>query len=170
MPPRAGALGHPARIPLRLFLQLAGAGGYAAGNGLAVWWSAAVASGTGAAALWNATEALLAREAPRGAALPGNGAVPDVARGLRSPSDLSCRRCWGWADAGLVDRCRVVAACCVIALAIHCTRDRAPTAHPERDWHRLRTMPAMAGIALTGGGGFEAGLSSVSAAYASATA
>ena len=45
-------------------LQLGGALGYGAGDGVGVWSAASVASGMGAAALWNATEALLAREAP----------------------------------------------------------------------------------------------------------
>jgi MFS family permease len=44
--------------------QLAAALGYALGDGLALWSVCSVLSGIGAAALWNATEALLAREAP----------------------------------------------------------------------------------------------------------
>ncbi|HXD42703.1 MAG TPA: MFS transporter [Ramlibacter sp.] len=151
------------------FLQLAGAVGYAAGSGLVVWSAAAVASGTGAAALWNATEALLAREAPPqrrgrvmglyqtwlGAALALGPFMPAlVGRGARPVLWLAVA---------------VVAACCAIALAIplHATTEPAP--HTQSGtWHALRAMPAMAGIAFAGGV-FEAGLGSVSAAYASAT-
>ena len=74
---------------------------------------------------------------------------------------------WGarpvlWAAAALV------AACCLMALAIPLHATREPPPHPRSGtWHALRKVPALAGIAFTGGV-FEAGLGSVSAAYASA--
>ena len=150
-------------------LQLGGALGYAAGNGLGVWSAASVASGMGAAALWNATEALLAREAPperrgRVMGLYQTSLGAALALGPFVPALLG----WGarpvlWAAAVMV------VACCAIALAIprHATSEPPPHAQ-SGTWHALRSVPALAGIAFTGGV-FEAGLGSVSAAYASGT-
>ena len=90
-------------------LQLGGALGYAAGDGLGVWSAASVASGMGAAALWNATEALLAREAPaerRGRVMglyqtslgrgPGARSVRAGFAGLgRAACAVGCRRAGG---------------------------------------------------------------------------
>jgi MFS family permease len=150
-------------------LQLAAILGYALGDGLAVWSVAAVSGGIGAAALWNATEALLAREAPperrgRVMGLYQTGLGAALALGPFVPALLG----WGarpvlWA--GVV----LVAICCAIAIAV----PRHATTEPPRHlaagtWHALRAAPLLAAIALIGGV-FEAGLSSVSAAYASAT-
>jgi MFS family permease len=155
------------------FLQLAGALGYAAGDGLAVWSLASIATGAGAAALWNATEALLAREAPperrgRVMGLYQTGLGAALALGPFVPALLG----WGarpvlWAGAVLV------AACCALAMALprHATRHATtePPPHPASGtWHALRAVPMLAALAFTGGV-FEAGLASVSAAYASAT-
>lgn len=150
-------------------LQLAAILGYAVGDGLAVWSAAAVSGGIGAAALWNATEALLAREAPperrgRVMGLYQTGLGAALALGPFVPALLG----WGarpvlWA--GVV----LVAVCCAIAIAV----PRHATTEPPRHmaagtWHALRAAPLLAAIAMIGGV-FEAGLSSVSAAYASAT-
>lgn len=150
-------------------LQLAAILGYAVGDGLAIWSVAAVSGGIGAAALWNATEALLAREAPpqrrgRVMGLYQTGLGAALALGPFVPALLG----WGarpvlWA--GVV----LVAICCAIAIAV----PRHATTEPPRHlaagtWHALRAAPLLAAIALIGGV-FEAGLSSVSAAYASAT-
>ncbi|HEY0887127.1 MAG TPA: MFS transporter [Ramlibacter sp.] len=150
-------------------LQLAAILGYALGDGLAAWSIAAVSGGIGAAALWNATEALLAREAPperrgRVMGLYQTGLGAALALGPFVPALLG----WGarpvlWA--GVV----LVAICCAIAIAV----PRHATTEPPRHlaagtWHALRAAPLLAAIA-TIGGVFEAGLSSVSAAYASAT-
>lgn len=150
-------------------LQLAGALGYAAGDGLAIWSAASVSSGIGAAALWNATEALLAREAPaqrrgRVMGLYQTSLGAALALGPFVPALLG----WGarpvlWAAAVLV------AACCLMALAIPRHATTEPPPHLQSGtWHALRMAPALTGIAFTGGV-FEAGLGSVSAAYASAT-
>jgi MFS family permease len=151
------------------YLQLAGAVGYAAGDGLVVWSAASVASGTGAAALWNATEALLAREAPplrrgRVMGLYQTSLGAALALGPFMPALL------GWsARPVLWLAAALVAACCVIALAIPRHATTEPPPHTQSGtWHALRTVPALAAIAFTGGV-FEAGLSSVSAAYASAS-
>lgn len=150
-------------------LQLAAILGYALGDRLAVWSVAAVSGGIGAAALWNATEALLAREAPperrgRVMGLYQTGLGAALALGPFVPALLG----WGarpvlWA--GVV----LVAICCAIAIAV----PRHATTEPPRHlaagtWHALRAAPLLAAIALIGGV-FEAGLSSVSAAHASAT-
>lgn len=150
-------------------LQLAAILGYAVGDGLAVWSAAAMSGGIGAAALWNATEALLAREAPperrgRVMGLYQTGLGAALALGPFVPALLG----WGarpvlWA--GVV----LVAICCAIALAV----PRHATTEPPRHlaagtWHALHAAPLLAAIALIGGV-FEAGLSSVGAAYASAT-
>jgi len=150
-------------------LQLAGAAGYALGDGLWSWSAASVLSGAGAAALWNATEALLAREAPAaqrgrvmglyqtwlGAALAVGPFTPALFGGS-APTVL-------WAATVLV------AGCCALAWAIPLHATREPAAHAQSGtWHALRAVPLLATIALCGGI-FEAGLSSVSAAYANGT-
>ncbi|NKE66567.1 MFS transporter [Ramlibacter sp. RBP-2] len=150
-------------------LQLAAILGYALGDGLAVWSIAAVSGGIGAAALWNATEALLAREAPperrgRVMGLYQTGLGAALALGPFVPALL------GWSARPVLWAAVVlVAICCAIAVAVprHATTEPAP--HPAAGtWHALRAAPLLAAIALIGGV-FEAGLSSVSAAYASAT-
>jgi MFS family permease len=150
-------------------LQLAGALGYAAGDGMVMWSAASVASGIGAASLWNATEALLAREAPperrgRVMGLYQTSLGAALALGPFVPALLG----WG-ARPVLWTAAVLVAACCVMALAIPTHATTEPPPHLQRGtWHALRMAPALTGIAFTGGV-FEAGLSSVSAAYASAT-
>lgn len=150
-------------------LQLAGMLGFALGEGLLVWSAAAVAGGIGAAALWNATEALLAREAPperrgRVMGLYQTALGAALALGPFVPGLLG----WGvrpvlWAGAVLV------AGCCLLAVAVPRHATTEPPPHPASGtWHALRTVPLLAGLACAGGV-FEAGLSSVSAAYASAT-
>jgi MFS family permease len=150
-------------------LQFAGITGYAAGDGLAVWSVASATGGIGATVLWNATEALLAREAPperrgRVMGLYQTGLGAALAIGPFVPALLG----WGarpvlWA--GVV----LVAACCVIALALPRHATTEPPPHPASGtWHAFRAAPLLAAIAFSGGV-FEAGLSSVSAAYASAT-
>lgn len=150
-------------------LQLAASLAYALGDGLAAWAAASVVSGAGAAALWNATEALLAREAPPdqrgrvmglyqtalGAALAIGPFVPALS-GLGAQPIL-------WASAA------VVGLCCSIALGIpgHATREPAAQGG-DGTWDALRAVPLLAFIAFAGGV-FEAGLGSVSAAFASSS-
>ncbi|MCM2251249.1 MAG: MFS transporter [Ramlibacter sp.] len=150
-------------------LQLAGILGYAAADGLVLWSAASVASGTGAAALWNATEALLAREAPpqrrgRVMGLYQTALGAALALGPFVPALL------GWSARPVLWLAAVlVAACCAMVLAIPPHATSEPPAHTQRGtWHALRTVPALVAIAFTGGV-FEAGLGSVSAAHASAS-
>jgi MFS family permease len=150
-------------------LQLASAVGYALGDGLAAWSVCSIVSGIGAAALWNATEALLAREAPpeyRGRVMglyqTALGAALALGPFLPALLGLAARPVL-WFGAGLV------ALCCAIAwsVAIHATVE--PPAHEQAGaWQAFRQVPWLAALALAGGI-FEAGLSSVSAAYASAS-
>lgn len=149
-------------------LNLAGALGYAATDHWLPWTLASVISGVGAAALWNATEALLAREAPpeqRGrvmglyqAALGASLAIGPFVPGLLG---------WGarpvlWASAFLV------AACCAMAAAIPARSTLEPGSAQAGTWEAMRTVPLLVLVAFSGGV-FEAGLSSVSAANASAS-
>ena len=63
-PARAGPMGRRAHLPRGCLLELAGAALYALTDHWLPWTLGSIVSGAGAAALWNATEALLAREAP----------------------------------------------------------------------------------------------------------
>jgi MFS family permease len=150
-------------------LQLIAAVGYALGDGLVAWSFCSIVSGAGAAALWNATEALLAREAPPaqrgrvmglyqtalGAALAVGPFVPALLR-------LDARPVL-WLGAAMVG------GCCAIAWAISTHATTEPPAHEQASaWQAFRQVPWLAALALAGGV-FEAGLSSVSAAYGSAT-
>jgi MFS family permease len=142
-------------------------------NAFAWWCASAVAGGIGAAAVWNATEALLAEHAPHnqrgrvmglyqtalGAALAAGPFVPVL---------------FAWsAKTTLI----VAAAVQFVALCIGLRLDLTQAAHPpshshahERNmkqigstWQALRIVPALVLIAFAGGV-FEAGLSSASAA------
>jgi len=148
-------------------LNLAGAALYAVAEPWVPWCIASVLSGAGAAGLWNATEALLAREAPpaqrgRVMGLYQTALGASLAIGPFLPGLLG----WGvrpvlWAALVLV------AACCTLAAAIP---DRAASEPPPGQagtWEAMRTVPLLVLIAFSGGV-FEAGLSSVSAAHASA--
>lgn len=150
-------------------LEMAGALGYAAGDGWLVWSLSSVVSGAGAAALWNATEALLAREAPpdkRGRVMglyqTSLGAALGIGPFLPALLGLPARPVL-WLGAGLV------AVCCAIALAVPVHATSEPDVQgPSGTWHALRTVPLLALIAFAGGV-FEAGLGAVSAAHASAS-
>lgn len=149
-------------------LNLVGAAIYATTDHWVPWCFASVLGGIGAAALWNATEALLAREAPpeqRGRVMglyqASLGAA--LALGPFAPALL------GWGErrvlwAGLV----LVALCCVMALAIPRHATREPSSRQAGTWEAIRTVPFLVLIAFSGGV-FEAGLGSVSAAHASAS-
>lgn len=149
-------------------LNLVGAAIYATTDHWLPWSFASVLGGIGAAALWNATEALLAREAPpeqRGRVMglyqASLGAA--LALGPFVPALM------GWGErrvlwAGVV----LVALCCVMALAIPSRATREPASVQAGTWEAMRTVPLLVLIAFSGGV-FEAGLSSVSAANASAT-
>jgi MFS family permease len=147
-------------------LDLLGAALYATTDGWVPWSVASVVSGIGAAALWNATEALLAREAPpesrgRAMGLYQTALGASLALGPFVPGLL------GWDARGILwAACGLVAACCVLA-AIIPHRPAEPAVAQAGTWEAMRTVPLLVLIAFSGGV-FEAGLGSVSAANASA--
>lgn len=147
-------------------LELVGVIGYALGQDLAAWSAAAVMVGIGAAFLWNATEALLAQEAPPkmrgrvmglyqtalGAALAVGPFLPALLR-LQAHTAL-------WIPAA------AVAACLVIALQAQSRATPASAQARASTWEALRAVPWLAVLAFAGGV-FEAGLSAIEAAHAS---
>ena len=139
-------------------------------NAFAWWCASAVAGGVGAAAVWNATEALLAEHAPhdqRGKVMglyqTALGAA--LAAGPFVPALLSWQP-----KTTLIAAAVVQFAALGIALRLKLTQ--AAHAHPHEDgqqqigstWQDIRVVPALVLIAFAGGV-FEAGLSSISAAH-----
>ncbi|MBA2962623.1 MULTISPECIES: MFS transporter [Ramlibacter] len=147
-------------------LELAGVGLYAATDHWLPWTVGAAVSGIGAAGLWNATEALLAREAPpdqrgRVMGLYQTSLGAALALGPFLPALLG----WGerpilWAALALVT------GCCAVAVSIPSHAAVEPPPGQAGTWHALRQVPLLALIAFSGGV-FEAGLGSISAAHAS---
>jgi len=149
-------------------LQLAGITGYTLSDNVAVWALASVVSGTGAAALWNTTESLLAEEAPPemrgrvmglyqtalGAALAVGPFLPGLLR-LQAPAVL------GLAVA-------MVAGCLVLAVTAPAHEPHASARLHTGTLHALRSLPWLALLAFCGGV-FEAGQGAVGAAHASAS-
>lgn len=145
--------------------------GYAASDTLAMWSLAAVVGGIGSAAVWNATESLIARHSPSelrgritglyqtalGAALAVGPFVPALS--------------------GLDAKQTLYAACAIqalaLALVLHLRRVPVLAATPAKSnpepamstWRALQHVPGLALIAFVGGV-FESGLSSISAAHA----
>lgn len=146
-------------------LQVAGVLGYALSDSLLLWALSSVVSGTGAAALWNTTEALLAEEAPpamRGrvmglyqTALGGALAVGPFLPGLLRLE----------AGTALWLAVAMVAACLLLAVTAPAHEPRNPGQAPTGTWHALRMVPWLALLAFCGGV-FEAGQGAVGAAHA----
>jgi MFS family permease len=139
-------------------------------NAFAWWCASAVAGGIGAAAVWNATEALLAEHAPPdqrghvmglyqtalGAALAVGPFVP-VLLGWEAKTTLAAAALVQFIALGIGLRLKLTQA------------EHAPAHEPSATqigstWQALRLVPALVMIAFAGGV-FEAGLSSVSAAH-----
>jgi MFS family permease len=134
------------------------------------WWCAsAVAGGIGAAAVWNATEALLAEHAPQdqrgkvmglyqtalGAALAAGPFVPALL-GWQPKTTLIAAALVQFAALGIALRLKLTQA----------THTAAPDAAHKQigsTWQAVQLVPALVLIAFAGGV-FEAGLSSISAA------
>jgi MFS family permease len=134
----------------------------------AVWAAASVVGGIGAAALWNATEALLAEEAPpamRGRVMglyqTSLGAALALGPFLPGLLQLDARPVL-WLAVGLVG------ACLLLALTASAHEPHATTQLHTGTWHALRTVPWLVVLAFAGGV-FEAGLGAVGAAHASAS-
>jgi len=149
-------------------LQLAGITGYTLSDNIAVWALSSIVAGTGAAALWNTTEALLAEEAPEnmrgrvmglyqtslGAALAVGPFLPGLLR-LQAGAVL-------WLGVAMV------AACLLLAVTAPAHEPHAAARPHTGTLHALRTLPWLALLAFCGGV-FEAGLGAVGAAHASAS-
>lgn len=146
--------------------------GYFFSDSFAIWCVSAVAGGVGAAAVWNATEALLAEHAPpdqrgRVMGLYQTGLGGALAAGPFVPVLL------GWMPSTtLLAAALVQFAALGIVLTTRVYVSKPTTPHPtdtftqqpvHNTWHAMRLVPALVCIAFVGGV-FEAGLSSVSAA------
>jgi MFS family permease len=134
------------------------------------WWCAsAVAGGIGAAAVWNATEALLAEHAPQdqrgkvmglyqtalGAALAAGPFVPALL-GWQPKTTLIAAAIVQFAALGIALRLK-------LTQAIHTAAPDAAHKQIGSTWQAVQLVPALVLIAFAGGV-FEAGLSSISAA------
>lgn len=149
-------------------LQLTGVLGYALSDSAVVWALSSVVAGTGAAALWNTTEALLAEEAPAGmrgrvmglyqTALGGALALGPFLPGLLRVEARTVR----WLGVAMV------AGCLLLALTAPAHEPRGRTRAPTGTMQALRLVPWLALLAFCGGV-FEAGLGAVGAAHASAS-
>jgi MFS family permease len=142
--------------------------GYYFFDSLTAWCIAAVFGGIGAAAVWNATEALLAQAAPpdqrgRVMGLYQTALGAALAAGPWLPALLR----WE-AKTTLLAACLVQFAALALAWASGAVRLQAKASahestHTMGTFTAIRAVPALAFIAFVGGV-FEAGLSSVSAA------
>ena len=142
-------------------------------NAFAWWCASSVLGGIGAAAVWNATEALLAEHAPQdkrgqvmglyqtalGAALAAGPFVPALL-GWPPKTTLTAAAIVQFAALGIALR---------LKLTQHIHRAEPETSHPQvgSTWQAVQLVPALVLIAFAGGV-FEAGLSSVSAANGAA--
>lgn len=142
-------------------------------NAFAWWCASAVAGGIGAAAVWNATEALLAEHAPpdqRGRVM----GLYQTALGAALAAGPFVPALLGWQPKTTLMAAAIVQfAALGIALRLKLTQAEKPSAHSHETtqvnntWQALRLVPALVCIAFAGGV-FEAGLSSVSAANGAA--
>jgi MFS family permease len=143
-------------------------------NAFAGWCASAVAGGIGAAAVWNATEALLAEHAPQdqrgkvmglyqtalGAALAAGPFVPALL-GWQPKTTLIMAAVVQFAALGIAI---TVTLGLKLTQAEHIHVAHADTPQIGSTWQAMRFVPALVLIAFAGGV-FEAGLSSISAAH-----
>lgn len=142
-------------------------------NAFAWWCASAVAGGVGAAAVWNATEALLAEHAPhdqRGKVM----GLYQTALGAALAAGPFVPALLGWQPkTTLIAAAIVQFAALSIALSVTFGLKLTQAEHTQpldgqtkqigSTWQALRLVPALVLIAFAGGV-FEAGLSSISAA------
>lgn len=177
-----------------LVLQTLCTVGYVVFDTFTLWCACAVMGGIGAAAVWNATEALLAQHAPPdqrghvmglyqtalGAALAAGPFIPALLQ-WQAQTTLIAAALVQLAALALTMRSGMASAH-TAAVSVYVTNvnndsggsidtDAAPlSAHASGSvgtWQALRMVPALVGIAFVGGV-FEAGLSSISAANGAA--
>jgi len=154
---RAGAL-----------LDLLGVAGYSLGDRLALWSACSLLAGVGSALLWNATETLLTQEAPpemrgRVMGLYQTALGAALALGPFLPALLQLQ-----AQEALWLAAAMVAACLVLAARARARHANVRLQGHAGTWQALRAVPWLAALAFAGGV-FEAGLSAITAAHASAT-
>jgi MFS family permease len=142
-------------------------------HAFAGWCASAVIGGVGAAAVWNATEALLAEHAPPGKRGRVMG-LYQTALGAALAAGPFVPALLGWQPKStLIAAALVQLAALGIALRLKLTQNVHP-AQPDANhqqigstWQAVQLVPALVLIAFAGGV-FEAGLSSVSAANGAA--
>ncbi len=144
--------------------------GYAFTDRYALWCALAVLGGTGAAAVWNGTEALIAHNAPperRGrftglyqSALGASLAVGPFLPGLLP---LSPRALTLFAAALML-----AGLCLTVSRAVSVLQAGHEDAIPAGLWATICSVPGLVAIAFVGGV-FEAGLGSITTAYGSQT-
>ncbi len=142
-------------------------------NAFAWWCASAVFGGVGAAAVWNATEALLAENAPpdqRGKVMglyqTALGAA--LAAGPFVPALLSWQPKTTLIAAAVVQFAALgIALQLKLTQAAHTHANDGDTQQIGSTWQAIRVVPALVLIAFAGGV-FEAGLSSISAANGAA--
>jgi MFS family permease len=147
-------------------LQLAGVLGYALADSVGVWALSSLVVGTGAAALWNTTEALLAEEAP--AAMRGRvmGLYQTALGGALALGPFLPGLLRLEAHTALWVGVAMVAACLLLALTAPAHEPREMPGGATGTLQALRLVPWLALLAFCGGV-FEAGLGAVGAAHAS---
>lgn len=138
-------------------------------NAFAWWCASAVAGGIGAAAVWNATEALLAEHAPsdqRGRVM----GLYQTALGAALAAGPFVPALLGWEPKTTL-AAAVVVQFAALAIALRLKLTQAEHIHAPQagqrligsTWQAVRFVPALVLVAFAGGV-FEAGLSSISAA------
>jgi MFS family permease len=158
-----------------LVLESVCTSGYFFSDSFAIWCASAVAGGVGAAAVWNATEALLAEHAPPGQRGRVMGMYQTALGGALAAGPF-VPVLLGWKPhTTLLAAVLVQLAALGIVMTTRIYVDKPATPHPidilahlpvHNTWHAVRLVPALVCIAFAGGV-FEAGLSSVSAANGS---
>ncbi len=176
--PRVFARFQVGRVYLAgLVLEMAAIPTYALTDSYAAWCAAAAVSGAGAAAAWNATEALIAQYSPpdrrgRITALYQTALGAALAVGPFMPGLTG----WGAGALFAVAFGLHLAAVCLTATLplgqLSVTRDARPTqgqpgTRPLTTWTAVRLAPALVTIAFVGGV-YEMGLTSITAANSAA--
>jgi MFS family permease len=155
-----------------LILESVSTLGYIAFDGLALWSTSAVVGGIGAAAVWNATEALLAQHAPPGERGHVMGLYQTALGGALAAGPFVPALLQWSAHITLVVAAMVQFASLALVISTGIARRHGTqpldasehTPQPRGTWGAARMVPVLVGMAFVGGV-FEAGLSSISAAH-----
>jgi MFS family permease len=174
MPKILARLGEVRACQIGMAMQFAATLGYAFSESLWLWCACALLGGLGSAAVWNGTEALLARYAPADSrghimGLYQTALGGAMALGPFTPGLLSMNARQTLIAASVVQFVGLVIA---LLTKLPVLVSRTPVGHADHQpalstWRALGRVPALAAIAFAGGV-FEAGLGSVSAANGAA--